>query len=260
MIAALLSLAFSASLPDACLALPGAREVLAGPQRWIIVGEVHGTAEAPAAFGDLVCHAGSAKPVVAAVEQPESDQPLIDAYMASDGGEAARAALLKGRMWTTRDGRSSVAYLALFETLRLRVRDGRVSRVVAFQPVLAGSFERAAYEVSMAELLRAASPDAGTRVVALVGNVHAMLEPVNFGGTPYMPAAGLLPMGAVLTFNVSSNGGTVWSCTREGCGVHQNGRPGPGVPRGIVLVTGQPWSGLLNLGVPSTASPPVAPR
>lgn len=253
MIASLLALALSP-----CAPLPGAEALWAGPSRWIVVGESHGTAEAPAAYADLVCNAGDQRPVVAAVEQPESDQPLIDAFMASDGGGAARAALLKANMWLSRDGRSSEAYLALFERLRLLMRDGRVSRVVAFQPAWRGPFDAARYEVAMAKLLRDASPDARTRVVALVGNVHAMLREVNFGGSAYMPAAGLLPKGETLTLNISPNGGSAWNCTNQGCGAHDDAWPPPRpYPRGIVLGGDTPWSGSFYLGLATTASPPA---
>ncbi|MCW3848359.1 hypothetical protein OF829_14030 [Sphingomonas sp. LB-2] len=253
MIAAALALAL-APCPD----LPGVEALWARPSRWIVAGESHGTAEAPAAYAELVCHAGDQRPVVAAVEQLESDQPLIDAWIASDGGEAAKAALLEARMWTTRDGRSSLAYLALFERLRLLVREGRVRRVVAFQPAWTGPFDPARYEVMMAERLRAASPDPSTRVVVLVGNVHAMLREVNFGGTAYMPAAGLLPSGETLTLNLMSNGGAAWNCTDEGCGAHDGAwQPPQRVPRGIVLGGDTPWSGTFYLGVRTTASPPA---
>lgn len=256
MIAVALALALSP-----CPALPGAEALWATPRRWIVVGESHGTAEAPAAFGDLVCRAGSRRPVVAAVEQPASDQPLIDAFMTSDGGEAARAALLKADMWTSRDGRSSQAYLALFERLRLMVREGMVRRVVAFQPMWQGpSFDAAAYEAAMAKLLRDASPDAETRVVALVGNVHAMLREVHFGNKAYMPAAALLPRGETLTLNVSGNGGSAWNCTEAGCGAHDLGPQPQSYPRGIVLGGDMPWSGVFHLGTATTASLPVMPN
>ena len=252
MIATALALAVS-PCPD----LPAVEALWAKPVRWIVVGEMHGTAEGPAAYADLVCHAGTDRPVVAAVEQFESDQPLIDAFIASDGGAAARTALLKARMWSTGDGRSSMAYLALFERLRLLVREGRVSRVVAFQPVLTAPPEPGAYEAAMADRLRAASTDASTRVVVLVGNVHAMLKEVNFGQAPYLPAATLLPKEATLTLNLATNGGSAWNCTREGCGPHDLWTPPTSYPRGIVLGGDGTWSGVFNLGVPATASPPV---
>lgn len=254
MIAALLAFVLA---PSPCAPLPGIEALWAKPSRWIVVGESHGTVEAPAAYADLVCHAGSLRPVVAAVEQYEDDQPLIDAYIASDGGAAAKAAFLKARMWTTRDGRSSQAYLALFETLRLLVRAGKVSRVVAFQPVLTGPHDSARYEAAMADRIRAASLDAGTRVIVLVGNVHAMLREVSFGPKPYLPAAALLPREATLTLNIVSNGGSAWNCMQEGCGVHDFGPARSASARGIVLGGDMPWSGVFNLGVAATASPPA---
>lgn len=254
MISALLALALS---PPACAPLPGVEAVLASPARWIVLGESHGTAESPEAYADLLCHAGAAHPVVAAVEQFESDQPLIDAWIASDGGAEAKAAFLKAQMWTTRDGRSSMASLKLFETLRLLVRAGKVSRVVAFQPVSTVRMDAAAYEAAMADRLRAASPDPETRVIVFVGNVHAMLREVRFGPKPYLPAAALLPRDATLTLNIVSNGGSAWNCTQEGCGAHDQGPSRAILPRGVVLGGDMPWSGAFNLGLATTASPPV---
>jgi hypothetical protein len=256
MSAALLALALSAS---ACAPLPGVEALLASPSRWIVAGEMHGTAEAPAAYADLVCHAGSRRPVVAAVEQPAIDQPLIDAFIASDGGAAAKAAFLKGRMWTMRDGRSSQAYLALFERLRLLVREGRVTRVVAFQPMWNGPYEPAGYEKAMAKLLREASPDENRNVVALVGNLHAMLREAGMGAAAYLPAAALLPREATLTLNLEPNGGSAWNCTQDGCGAHDLWPPPRLYARGIVLGGDPRWSGTLYLGVPATPSPPAVP-
>ena len=138
------------------------------------------------------------------------------------------------------------------------MREGRVSRVVAFQPAWEGPFDAVRYEAAMAKLLRDASPDAGTRVVALVGNVHAMLREVNFGGKAYLPAAALLPKGETLTLNVSPNGGSAWNCTNQGCGAHDDAWPPPRpYPRRIVLGGDTPWSGSFYLGVATTASPPA---
>jgi hypothetical protein len=252
MLATALALALSP-----CPALPGVEALWAKPVRWIVAGEKHGTAEAPAAYADLVCHAGSRRAVVAALEQPEADQPLIDAWIASDGGEAAKTALLKGRMWTSGDGRSSFAYLALFERLRLMVREGRVSRVVAFQPEPGPRSKPGDYEKAIAERLLAASADASMRVVVLVGNAHAMLTEVTWGPAPYLPAAALLPREATLTLSIVANGGAAWNCTQEGCGAHPFRGTPQSFPRGIVLGGDGSWSGSLNLGVPATASPPV---
>lgn len=260
MLAPMLALLIAAGGDAGCRPIPGAEAVLDRPGvRWIILGEMHGTAEAPAVFADLVCIAGEARPVVAAVEQPEGSQAVIDTFIASDGGPEARTAFLADAMWrgTMKDGRSSQAYLALFGTLRELVREGKVSRVVAFQPVAAYPYDRAGYERSMADRLRAASPAPGTRVIALVGNVHAMQREVDFG-VKYMPAAGLLPPGETLTLNAVPNGGSAWNCTASGCGAHPLGSGGTSA-RGIVMGGDMPWSGRLDLGVPASASPPAVP-
>lgn len=245
----------------ACEPIPGADAWFAMPGlRWMIVGEMHGTAETPAGFAALVCLASVGRTVTVAVEQPASDQPAIDAYLASDGGEAARAAFLAAPMWNqpVKDGRSSKACFELFEALRLMVREGKVSRVVAFQPVLAGPFDAAGYERDMADLLRNAASKPGELVLALVGNVHAMRQPFGTGERAYMPAAGLLPGAETVTFNAVGDGGGYWACTPAGCGP-QAGAPAAHHMRGIALLERQPWSGTFYLGTATTASPPAVP-
>jgi hypothetical protein len=101
------------------------------------VGEIHGTTETPDAFGDLVCLASDSKPVTVAVEQATSEQPAIDEFIGSDGGPEATTRFLSSRIWTqtVKDGRSSEAYFSLFKRLRELRSAGRISSVVAFQPL-----------------------------------------------------------------------------------------------------------------------------
>ncbi len=101
----------AAQASEDCKAIAGADQLLQRPDlRWLIVGELHGTAELPAAFADLVCLAASSgKPVTVGLEFPQSEQARFDAYMSSTGDAAAKAALLQGATWRQpmRDGRSS---------------------------------------------------------------------------------------------------------------------------------------------------------
>src|SRR5438552_2936988 len=115
----------SAACPD----VPGAGALFERPTvRVVWVGEMHGTSEMPALFADLVCVASTtARRVVVALERGADEQPLWDRFLISDGGPAARAALLKGSDWTspTQDGRNSVAMLALADRLREYKAQGR---------------------------------------------------------------------------------------------------------------------------------------
>lgn len=263
--AALAPLAVATASPGAlaCNPIPGWDAVLASAAtRVIVLGEVHGSNEMLQAFADALCLTAQSRRVVAAVEQPEDCQPEIDQYIESDGGEAAQAALRTSVMWQIpmKDGRSSEAFFRLFETLRQMRAAGAIERVVAFQPGLRSFASRPApeaFEKAMADRVVAGS-EQGATVVALVGNIHAMLTPVPWEPR-YLPMAAHLPGEQVVTLNLIANGGETWACrTGPGdCGPKPAGPPLDHA-RGVDLTPtrGGAYSGVLYLGMPTTASPP----
>jgi hypothetical protein len=222
---------------------------------------MHGTVEAPRAFADLVCEASrTGRPVVVGLERNEVEQPALDAYFASDGSAADRAALLSDYSWQNgRDGRSSVAVVELIEFLRRLKQNGSISRVVAFQPnMLGGQADR---EIAMADRLKNASPSEATLVIALVGGIHAMQTRQTFGSDSFVPAAGHLPQESTFSIDVRGNGGAAWNCMPQ-CGPHHLESRSATTPRGLVAEAGsdRPFDGILHLGSGTTASPPaVAP-
>lgn len=245
-----------------CPDIPGWDQVLADEAvRFVILGEIHGSNEMPAVFADAVCLTAADRPVVVAVEQTSADQAAIDTFMASEGGPDARRAFRGAQMWNgpMKDGRSSEAYFSLFETLRQMRHAGRISSVVAFQP---SRFDHdptpAEYEQAMAELVEAAG-QSGATVLALVGNVHAMRTQVPWQGG-YMPMAGHLPREATVTLNLVADGGESWNCQGgpDTCRANSSRSPPQPHQRGTKLGSdeGEPFSGVLYLGGPTTASPP----
>lgn len=117
-----------------CVPVPGAVQLWQPDVRWVIVGEMHGTNEAPDAFANLVCLAAASKrPVTVALEFSPDDQSIIDSYLASNGGADARSNLSKLHTFSSgmQDGRGSLAFLRLFERLRVMKRAGQISGVVA---------------------------------------------------------------------------------------------------------------------------------
>src|SRR5271156_2189012 len=83
------------------------------------IGDLHGTEELPAFFGQLVEGAAARREVTVVLEYPERYRRDLDRYLASSGDEAARKAFLATDFWTKwRDGRSSKAMFALVEKLR----------------------------------------------------------------------------------------------------------------------------------------------
>ena len=245
-----------------CPALPGAQALLARRgQRFIIFGEMHGTAEAPALFGDFVCLAAARGPVVVGLEMEQDQQESLDTYLASDGAAPARAALLANRHWMRgRDGRASVAMLALVERVRQLRSAGRDIRLLAFLRRVADRSSQTPHERAMAAAWRESLEGRrGARLVALVGNVHARREPA-YG---FEPAAMHMPAGETLTIGFAPLGGTAWNCQRNGCGPHRMAPETPIIARGIAAPPGTVpatpgYDRWISAGAPFTASPPVA--
>jgi hypothetical protein len=249
--------ASSQELPTgvACADIPGTAQVM-GAGRIVMVGEVHGTNEMPAEFLRLVCSAlrrGQAVSVGLEMFDPDG---ALQAYMASSGDAAARQALLAGRHWNgMRDGRSSLAWLGMIESLRRMRASGLSMNVFVLNDL---SF-KGSYDQVMAARLRqehAAHPEA--LILSYTGNVHSMLKAVApFPATIGSLLADLEPVSIVL----GSEAGQSWFCRGAGeCG------PGdwPAPPEHGPLHTARPsprtgvYTLQLNVGR-ITASPPAVP-
>jgi hypothetical protein len=241
-----------------CNKVAGTEILWTAKTRWIVVGELHGTVEAPQVFADLVCLASkTGRPVVVGLERNETEQPVLDTYLASTGSEGDRAALLSHPSWQNgRDGRSSRAMVDLIEVLRRLKQKGAISRVTAFQPAIRGA--QADREAAMADRLTKASSSEATLVIALVGNLHAMKTKQTFVSNSFVPAAGYLPPASTFSIDLRGNGGGAWNCSPE-CQAHYSLPRSPATPRGLVTVTGsgQPFDGVFHLGRATTASPPA---
>lgn len=246
---------------------------LTGPGAVLLVGEMHGTTQVPEVVGRIACHAARAPEadVILGLELPSDNQPAVDAYLASDGGEPAVAALLAAPHFAseTKDGRSSRAMLALLEAVRVWRAAGAPIAVVCFD-VAAGETKTAAErDAGMARTLVATQrARAGSTLVTLSGNVHNRTKP----GVPW--DAAFVPMGVhvreafpeLVSLDFRSAGGTFWACmgTPSGeskCGVAE----GRGSDRGAepfvelhAARTDEGFDGVLYVG-PMTASEPAVP-
>ncbi|WP_156457730.1 DUF6624 domain-containing protein [Altererythrobacter sp. Root672] len=246
-----------ASMP--CAPIPGWEQVVAKQEvRWIVIGEIHGTNEIPAAFVDAVCLTSITRPLVVALEQSSSDQVAIDEFIRSDGSAEATQRFRSAAMWNMpiKDGRSSEAYFRLFRTLRQMSSEGRIISVVAFQP--SAFSERptpAKYEEAMAELLKGAAAGDAT-VIALVGNLHAMLDETPWE-PKYLAMAAHLPREATVTLNTVSDGGETWTCQGQPikCGPYLTAPNGITRSRRVELGSDDSsYSGVFYLGTSTTAS------
>ena len=198
--------------------VPGGRLVL-GRVQLTIIGEVHGTHEAPEAVFALACRASHRVPVRIGLEIPTAEQQRVDQFL-SDGD---REQLLAGPFWhrSLQDGRSSEAMLELLDQVRqLRGRGIDIDVFVFDRPPREGRTR----DAEMAERIGEALEDEPqAKFLILVGNVHAR----TVEGVPWNPT--YVPMGAFLdarfpltSLNLSYRGGTAWVCIGDppDCGVH----------------------------------------
>lgn len=247
----------------ACAPVPGAAPLLAmAERRYFIVGELHGTAEIPVLFGDLVCQAAAGGPVTVGLEMAAESQAALDAWLTSDGGPDARAALLRDRFWRFGDGRASEAMLGLLERLRSMKAAGAPIRLLAFVPAVAPAATQTPYERAMAANWARALADApGTRLLVLVGNIHSRVAPFR----DFEPAAMHLPRAETLTFAPLPVGGSAHNCQRDGCGPHPAGPvPRPMPTRGLIATPAEaqaamPYDYLYAPGTAFSPSPPAVP-
>ncbi len=254
--------ALLAAASPVCTPVPGADQLWQPSTRWVIVGEIHGTMETPDAFINLACLASATeRPVTIALEYSEDWQPVIDAFLASDGGVEARAALLALPIWRSefQDGRASVAFLKTFDRLRLMKQAGVIEAVVCADANIRSSANDDR-DASMARAWKSIEAKRNGLILALVGNVHSMRKPwVRRDGT-IVTAGSLMPRTRTMTINVVGNGGAAWTCQMDGCAPHANGRART-VATGIVLSDNAetPWDAIYELGVPTTAAEPAVP-
>lgn len=255
----LIALAGATSV-SACTPVVGADRLWQQSNRWIIVGEIHGTNETPDAFLNLVCLAAETRrPVTVALELSADGQSVIDAYSTSDGGARARNALLSLPNFTgaMQDGRGSGAFARLLERLRQLKKVGKVQRVMATD-VGASTPSGRDRNAAMAQNWVAVPALENGIVLVLVGNLHAMRTPITFGKRTIVTAGFLMPVAQTVTLTVDGNGGTAWNCQADGCMAHNNGSARKAAT-GIAYSTApdRKWDGIYELGTATTAVEPA---
>ena len=212
-----------------------AKQILKLQSRYLIFGELHGTAESPTAFGELVCAAVAVgEPVVVALEFPLSSSKAFEKYLLSSGNETDVENFLRSTHWAspTQDGRTSVAMFELFERLRRLRAAGLTFHIAGFVRQPTGSLSQEAHERGMAEQLQEfAKLYPKSRLFVLVGNLHARKHKIGTGGESSASMAALLPPAEVATVRFLDDGGTAWVCLMNpdgapSCGEHAVGPAG----------------------------------
>ena len=205
----------------------------ASQERIVVLGEMHGTHEAPALAGELAgllrpdadgAHAGG---VTLALEIHATEQARIDAFLDSSGDAAARDALLSGPYWAVMpersDGRRSVALLALIESMRERRSAGEDLHILAFDTGSGGGDANVRNPRMAAALREAFVRDPARRFVVLVGNYHARrAPPTRVGGlqpgqSPPVPTMAHLADVPMLRVNATAARGEFWGCMGGSC-------------------------------------------
>ncbi len=246
---------------------------LTGRGSILLVGEVHGTTQVPELVGRIVCHAARAPEakVILGVEITADNQAAVDAYLASDGADAADAALLAAPHFVspTKDGRNSGAMHQLLVSVRGWRSAGAPIEVVCFDAGPGVAKTAAERDAAMAKTLTKIHGDRpGSTLVTLSGNVHNRTVP----GVPW--DAAFVPMGVhlreafpkLVSLDFGSAGGTFWACLgtpggKSKCGVAQSSGEDRGTEPFAELHAARDdkgFDGVLYAGT-TTASEPAVP-
>jgi hypothetical protein len=237
------------------------------PSSTVLIGDLHGTREIPAFVGRLVSTLVTHQPVVLALEIPREVASPLDAFLASDGGPAARDAFTHGPWWHNeyQDGRRSVAMLELIDTAR-QLRAAGANLTVACIDMPATEPTGQTRDDAMAQqvmALRAAQPAAV--LVVYAGDVHTRKaamprRPDYVTMAMRMMAAGIANGGAMVSLDASWAEGSAWVCMGASpgdCGPRF--MVGKSDERGIHLERSPDgaYDGWVGVGA-VTASPPAA--
>jgi len=183
----------------------------------LLLGEMHGTAEAPRFVRDTICAALAADlSVTIALEMPVAEKATLEAYKRLGGpSEAAREILRASEFWQTPDGRSSQAVLSLIDEIFQWQEEGKSIALVLFDDPAAEK-----RDLAMADHIAKASDELPENLlIVLTGNLHnRMTRGIGFDEN-YEPMGFFLrqqlPERTMISLNLSFAGGEAWNCMAE---------------------------------------------
>ena len=188
--------------------------------RILLFGEMHGSAESPKLVGKVVCALAQHGPIALGLELPSTEQASIDAYLDSNGVGVARRKLLSAPFWLHGDGRSSVAMFNLINTARRLKQAGLTVSVFTLDPDRTGTADDNKALAHALRMYHGRHP--ASRIVALMGNLHAGQSVVSPFGEMITPAGYYLRDLHPVSVYVTYHSGTIWACM-DTCGVHKVG-------------------------------------
>ncbi|TMQ03391.1 MAG: hypothetical protein E6J90_49035 [Deltaproteobacteria bacterium] len=237
--------------------------------RVLLVGELHGTVECPAVFGDLVFAAAQRGPVSVGLDLPASEQAELDHFLVDPDDDARRARWLARPLFTTRhqDGHTSRAMQGLLDRLGRYRRKGTPIEVFAFDAPAHGERADEDRDLRMARAIAEHARDRTRRVLALMGNVHNQLD----RDTPWAPdfptvamhLRDILGEDDLRSLTLDWVTGTAWTETDQGVG-EQICDGFQLAPVGSVVIEREHESAawrhaIINLGTLHASPPAVAP-
>jgi len=235
--------------------------------RVVMIGEIHGTEQAPRFVGDLACTlAERGLPVTVALELPlelsDRLQRLADARTGTTPSADWQAVF--GGAW--QDGRRSTAIAELVDRIASMRRAGMNIELASYAPDSAPAQAR---DDGMA---RAIASLAATRrsIVVLSGNLHNRLRVGTAISRDYRPAAvtlaGLIEPERIVSIDMGYDAGTAWICTGPtptDCGVHAVRAHNPlawGDVRTFDSTDANGYQGRFGVGAVTAARPAVAAK
>lgn len=262
LVAALLLLK-GAPVQARCKAVPGLTRMLADKALFVVLGELHGTEQAPDLIANMACALSQeGAPVLVALELAARDDPALQAaWSGPHAGFAARITAAVREFGAGRGGGpASAALLQALDRLHALKSAGAPIQVVAFASFRDGAQQRRfgslrgqnANEAAQADNIRAAAKSRSyRRVLVLVGNTHARKRSLTLGGIEVQPMAmRLAPAADVLALNMAYTDGAAFNCVLKpearpshdtpitvadlDCGEHLvSGNVSPGGPLGV---------------------------